>query len=74
MFTGYEQRTQALRLPRALGACQRWAGLCRRSCWLKPQGLLLLPFAATVFQAYWGEDQDIAQDAVLGALASGAGP
>jgi 2-hydroxychromene-2-carboxylate isomerase len=34
-----------------------------RGCiWL---GNELLPFARTVFQIYWGEDQDISQDAVL---------
>jgi 2-hydroxychromene-2-carboxylate isomerase len=34
-----------------------------RGCiWL---GKEMLPFARTVFQAYWGEDQDISQDAVL---------
>lgn len=36
----------------------------RGCCWLGPQGLLE-PFAAAVFEAYWGRDQDIAQDAVL---------
>ena len=25
----------------------------------------MLPFARTVFEIYWGEDQDISQDAVL---------
>ena len=28
----------------------------------------LLPFASAVFEAYWGRDQDISQDAVLAAL------
>ncbi len=31
---------------------------------LKPDGLLV-PFARRVFEAYWGEDQDIASEAVL---------
>ena len=44
----------------------------RACCWLKPRGLLP-PFAAAVFQAYWTHDQDIAQDAVLGALAAPLG-
>ena len=44
----------------------------RACCWLKPQGLLL-PFAEAVFHAYWAEDRDIAQEGVLGALASGLG-
>ncbi len=44
----------------------------RACCWLKPQGLLL-PFAAAVFQAYWSDDQDIAQDAALAALAAPLG-
>jgi 2-hydroxychromene-2-carboxylate isomerase len=36
----------------------------RGCCWLQPQGLLV-PFATAVFEAYWGRDEDIAQDAVL---------
>jgi 2-hydroxychromene-2-carboxylate isomerase len=36
----------------------------RGCCWLAPQGQLV-PFATAVFEAYWGRDQDIAQDAVL---------
>jgi 2-hydroxychromene-2-carboxylate isomerase len=36
-----------------------------RGClWLEPQGQLV-PFATAVFEAYWGRDQDISQDAVL---------
>lgn len=36
-----------------------------RGClWLEPQGLLV-PFATAVFEAYWGRDEDISQDAVL---------
>jgi 2-hydroxychromene-2-carboxylate isomerase len=36
-----------------------------RGClWLAPQGKLV-PFATAVFEAYWGRDEDIAQDAVL---------
>ncbi|MGQ0619304.1 MAG: 2-hydroxychromene-2-carboxylate isomerase [Panacagrimonas sp.] len=39
-----------------------------RGClWLEPQGLLV-PFATEVFEAYWGEDQDISQDAVLATI------
>ena len=39
-----------------------------RGClWLEPQGRLV-PFATAVFQAYWGRDEDIAQDAVLSAI------
>ena len=39
-----------------------------RGClWLQPQGLLV-PFATAVFEAYWGRDEDISQDAVLGRL------
>ncbi|WP_088279818.1 2-hydroxychromene-2-carboxylate isomerase [Ideonella sp. A 288] len=34
---------------------------------LAPQGLLV-PFAESVFEAYWTRDQDISQDAVLAAL------
>ena len=39
-----------------------------RGClWLEPQGLLE-PFAQAVFEAYWGRDEDIAQDEVLRAI------
>jgi 2-hydroxychromene-2-carboxylate isomerase len=36
-----------------------------RGClWLEPRGKLV-PFATAVFEAYWGGDEDISQDAVL---------
>jgi 2-hydroxychromene-2-carboxylate isomerase len=36
-----------------------------RGClWLEPQGKLL-PFATAVFEAYWSNEEDISQDAVL---------
>jgi 2-hydroxychromene-2-carboxylate isomerase len=36
-----------------------------RGClWLEPRGKLV-PFATAVFEAYWGRDEDISQDAVL---------
>jgi len=39
-----------------------------RGClWLHGQGKLV-PFATAVFEAYWGRDEDIAQDAVLAAI------
>jgi 2-hydroxychromene-2-carboxylate isomerase len=39
-----------------------------RGClWLEPRGQLL-PFATAVFEAYWGRDEDISQDAVLADL------
>ncbi len=39
-----------------------------RGClWLAPQGRLV-PFANAVFEAYWGRDEDISQDAVLAAV------
>jgi 2-hydroxychromene-2-carboxylate isomerase len=39
-----------------------------RGClWLEPQGRLV-PFATTVFEAYWGRDEDISQDTVLAAV------
>ena len=44
----------------------------RACCWLKPQGLLE-PFADAVFRAYWTDDRDIAQDAVLADIASAVG-
>jgi 2-hydroxychromene-2-carboxylate isomerase len=44
-----------------------------RGClWLQPQGLLV-PFATAVFEAYWGRDQDISQDAVLAAICATLG-
>jgi 2-hydroxychromene-2-carboxylate isomerase len=39
----------------------------RGCCWLQPQGRLV-PFATAVFEAYWGRDEDIAQDTVLAGL------
>ena len=44
----------------------------RACCWLKPQGLLE-PFADAVFRAYWTDDRDIAQDAVLADIARAVG-
>jgi len=44
----------------------------RACCWLKPQGLLE-PFADAVFRAYWTDDRDIAQDAVLADIAQAVG-
>jgi 2-hydroxychromene-2-carboxylate isomerase len=39
-----------------------------RGClWLEPQGGLV-PFATAVFEAYWGRDEDISQDAVLAGI------
>ena len=44
----------------------------RGCCWLKSQGLLL-PFAEAVFKAYWTDDRDIAQDAVLADICAALG-
>ena len=44
----------------------------RACCWLKPQALLE-PFAAAVFKAYWSDDRDISQDAVLADIATALG-
>jgi 2-hydroxychromene-2-carboxylate isomerase len=33
----------------------------------------LVPFATAVFEAYWGRDQDISQDAVLAGICQGCG-
>ena len=44
-----------------------------RGClWLEPQGRLE-DFAEAVFRAYWSDDQDIAQDAVLAAVCARLG-
>ncbi|MFO1394965.1 MAG: 2-hydroxychromene-2-carboxylate isomerase [Steroidobacteraceae bacterium] len=44
-----------------------------RGClWLEPEGRLV-PFAEAVFHAYWSEDRDISQDAVLAELCSQVG-
>ena len=44
-----------------------------RGCvWLEPQGKLV-DFARTCFEAYWSDDLDIAQDAVLRDLVAGIG-
>ena len=39
---------------------------------LEPDGKLV-PFATAVFEAYWGDDQDIAQDAVLETICARSG-
>jgi 2-hydroxychromene-2-carboxylate isomerase len=36
-----------------------------RGCLLLEPNGKLVPFARAVFEAYWGEDEDISQDAVL---------
>ena len=44
-----------------------------RGCiWLEPQGQLV-PFAKAVFEAYWGREEDIADDAVLAHICSQCG-
>ena len=44
-----------------------------RGClWLEPQGQLVT-FATAVFEAYWGRDEDISQDAVLAAICQQCG-
>jgi len=44
-----------------------------RGClWLESQGRLPV-FAGAVFSAYWGDDRDISQDAVLGEICAGLG-
>jgi 2-hydroxychromene-2-carboxylate isomerase len=44
-----------------------------RGClWLEPQGRLV-PFARAVFEAYWGRDENIADDAVLSSLCERTG-
>jgi len=44
-----------------------------RGCiWLAPQGRLV-PFAEAVFEAYWSNDQDISQDAVLARICQAQG-
>ncbi len=48
----------------------------RACCWLKPQapaGEWMERFAQAVFEAYWSEDRDIAQDAVLAEIAASVG-
>ena len=44
-----------------------------RGCiWAATQGKLL-PFATAVFEAYWGDDQDVSQDAVLAKICARVG-
>jgi 2-hydroxychromene-2-carboxylate isomerase len=44
-----------------------------RGCiWLESQGKLL-PFASAVFEAYWGREEDISQDAVLAKICEQVG-
>ena len=48
----------------------------RACCWLKTRGpapALMEPFAEAVFAAYWSDDRDIAQDAVLADVATAQG-
>jgi 2-hydroxychromene-2-carboxylate isomerase len=42
----------------------------RACCWL---GQDCVPFARRAFEAYWSEDRDVSQDAVLAAIASDVG-
>lgn len=44
-----------------------------RGCLLLEEEGKLVPFARAVFAAYWGEDRDISQDAVLRELCAGLG-
>jgi len=44
-----------------------------RACLVADGEGRLVPFARAVFQAYWGEDQDISQDTVLEAVCARAG-
>ena len=44
-----------------------------RACLVVEREGKLVPFARAVFQAYWGEDQDISQEAVLEAVCDRAG-
>ena len=44
-----------------------------RGCvWLEPQGKLV-PFATAVFEAYWGREENIAEDDVLSAICGSCG-
>ncbi|MGO8915052.1 MAG: 2-hydroxychromene-2-carboxylate isomerase [Stellaceae bacterium] len=44
-----------------------------RGCLLLEEEERLVPFARAAFAAYWGEDKDIAQDAVLAEICAGLG-
>lgn len=44
----------------------------RAALWLQPQGQLEA-WSRAVFEAYWGRDEDISQDAVLARIAQGLG-
>ncbi len=44
-----------------------------RACiFLEPEGKLI-PFARAAFEAYWGRDEDISQDSVIGGVCAAAG-
>jgi 2-hydroxychromene-2-carboxylate isomerase len=46
----------------------------RGCCWVQTtQPDRLVPFATAVFEAYWGDDQDVSQDAVLTKICERAG-
>ncbi len=44
-----------------------------RGCFIAAEDGLLVPFAARVFHAYWGENRDINDDAVLAEIVAGTG-
>ena len=44
-----------------------------RGCLLLEPESLLVPFAEAVFHAYWSDDRDISQDAVLAEICAGVG-
>lgn len=46
----------------------------RGCCWVQRENSeLLVPFATAVFEAYWGDDQDISQDDVLAKICARVG-
>ncbi|MBI1181689.1 MAG: 2-hydroxychromene-2-carboxylate isomerase [Alphaproteobacteria bacterium] len=44
-----------------------------RGCFVAEEAGVLVPYAQRVFAAYWGEDRNIADDAVLGGIAEASG-
>ena len=44
-----------------------------RGCFVAEQAGLLVPFAKRVFEVYWSEDRDIADDAILAEICDDAG-
>jgi 2-hydroxychromene-2-carboxylate isomerase len=46
---------------------------CMRGCFVAEEAGKLVPYSQAVFESYWGRCEDVADEAVLGAIAEGVG-